>query len=167
MSIDRVLIEQILIDCYLRDAALEPAVVSHRADVERAGIGLRNHHVLAHAAGLTVCGLIPLDAVDPDVDRTRIHGDVLTGNPLTLQVVLGDDVKPLVRLKQAVDWLPEPSRAEAGDRVENISGQSIRTSAGASVHTAFPLAGGRVCFTFAQVVDVPIPDRIVEIESVW
>src|SRR5262245_2403536 len=64
--------EQVVVDGHLGDRALEPRVAGHRAHFDRAVVGHRDHAVLAEAARLAVRGLVPRDAVDPDVDRAGI-----------------------------------------------------------------------------------------------
>src|SRR5437016_3740677 len=71
MSVDLRLGEPVVVNGDFADRACEPGIVRHGTYIERAVIRSRCDVVLAHAAGLSVIGLIPLHAIDPDVDRTR------------------------------------------------------------------------------------------------
>ena len=67
------LAQQKIIESYFTNGALEPGVLRHGANINRAVVSLWHHVVLTHAAGLPVRGVIPLYAIDPNVDRPWVN----------------------------------------------------------------------------------------------
>src|ERR1017187_3966730 len=112
--------ERVVVNRNLRDGSVEPRVVGHGPDVQRAAVGPRRHSILAHAAGRIMHGLVPFHAVDPDIERARPGRNVRTVRRLVEGGIFADHVNPLAWLQQATYRLPVRSGAESGGRVERV-----------------------------------------------
>jgi hypothetical protein len=112
MSLDLGLTQQVVEDRYLPHRAFKPNVVSHGPDVQRTVVRDRNYAELAHAAGVTVSRLIPLNAVHPDVNGTGIRGRIRTCGRLGLGGVFHNNVEPFagrIKVHTGCQSAPEPS----------------------------------------------------------
>lgn len=89
--------EEVVVDRYLGYTASEPGIKGHRADIKRRIVSCGRDAILTHAAGSAMDGVVPLDAIYPNGNATRISGRAAGGRGK--QIVLTYHVVPFVGLK--------------------------------------------------------------------